>query len=111
MGVGEIVRFTGSAAGDWTQSVGTAVGPTNGATFRWRAPAVGGAATVTLTTGTGSASLALTVVAPNNLTMVRATSHALTAGSAGTCMLTNVTVHPLDVNLGATQWLEVPGPA
>ena len=110
VGVGEVVNFTGSVAGTWTMSRGRALRGSRGATFSWRAPATGGRATITLTTGSGTATKDMTVVAPNRLAMVRSSQHPLTPGTAGACMLCKVTVHPLDVNLGATQWLEVPGP-
>jgi hypothetical protein len=43
--------------------------------------------------------------------MVVSSYHALTAGTAGVCMLTSVTVGPTTVCFGNTEWLEEPGPA
>lgn len=111
VGVGEVVNFTGSASGTWTASAGTpAAGPAN-TTFSWTAPEAPGAATITLTVGGVAVSKTITVVAPTSLSMVVASSHGLTAGKAGVCMLTNVTVGPANVCFGNVEWLEVPGPA
>lgn len=112
VGVGEVVDFTGSAAGTWTASMGTASGP-NSTTFRWTAPATTTptTATITLTVGTQSVPKTVTVVPPNNISMTNAGSHASLVGAGGACMLTAVTFGPTDVCLGAIQTLEVPGPA
>ena len=111
VGVGEVVDFTGSAAGTWAASKGT---PTTGAsstTFRWTAPATAGAATITLTSGTQTATDTVTVVAPDSITMRKVSSHTSQVGAGGACMLNEVKFGPTDVCLGAMQWFEVPGPA
>ena len=111
VGVGEVVNFTGSAAGTWAASQGT---PTTGAsstTFRWTAPATAGAVTVTLTSGTQTATDTVTVVAPDSISMRKVSSHTSQVGAGGACMLNEVKFLPTDVCLGAIQWLEVPGPA
>ena len=111
IGVGEVIVFTGNRAGNWSVNNGTTIGATNGLSLRWRAPAIGGISTIRLTSGGTTATISMNVVPPNGLSMTNVNApHALTAGTAGACMLPNVTILPLDVNLGATQWLEVPGP-
>ena len=109
VGVGEAVVFTGSAAGTWTASAGTATGAAS-ATFNWTAPAVAGSVTVTLKVGTASATDTIDVVAPKSISMRNVGSHTAQVGAGGACMLTEVTIKPTDVCLGAIQWLEVPGP-
>jgi len=109
VGVGEVIVFTGSAAGTWTASAGTATGA-SATTFRWTAPAVAGNVTITLKIGTTTATDSIDVIRPNEISMTNAGSHTAQVGAGGACMLTEVTIKPLDVNFGRTQWLEVPGP-
>ena len=111
VGVGEVVDFTASAAGIWKATNGT---PTTGAsstTFRWKAPAVADTVTIALTSGTQTATDTIKVIAPNAITMRKVSSHTGDIGVGGACMLNEVKFGPDTVNLGATQWLEVPGPA
>lgn len=112
VGVGEIVDFTGSVAGTWTADIGTSSGPSS-TTFRWTAPATTSntTATITLTVGTQTATKTMTVVPPDSISMTNVSSHAALVGAGGACMLTEVTIGPSNVCLGAIQWLEVPGPA
>jgi len=111
VGIGEVIDFTGSAAGTWTATGGTPATAASGTTFAWTAPAAPAAVTITLTVGTQTATKEITVIAPSSLSMVVSSSHPLTAGTAGVCMITNVTVGPTTVSFGNTEWLEVPGPA
>lgn len=111
IGVGERVRLTADTAGTWTVSEGHIIGLNNGASIVWEAPAIAANPTITLTTPGGTKVTPFTVVAPNGLSMVVAANDAIPAGTAGACMITNVTINPLNVNLGRTQWLEIPGPA
>jgi hypothetical protein len=111
IGVGEQVRFTGSASGTWSMSGGTAVGVTSGTTFLWKAPEVGGSVTITLTNGSNTATTTMNVIAPTSLSMTKRSEDSIPAGTAGAGMLLNVTINPLNVCLGETQLLEVPGPA
>lgn len=111
VGVGERVRFTASTAGTWTVSDGHIIGLNTGANIVWEAPEAAANPTITITTPGGTRVVPFTVIAPNGLSMVVGTRHAIPVGTAGACMITNVTVNPLNVNLGRTQWLEVPGPA
>lgn len=111
VGVGERVRFTADTAGTWTVSDGHIIGLNNGASIVWEAPAVATNPTITLTTPGGVKVTPFTVIAPNGLSMVVAANDAIPVGTAGACMITDVTVNPLNVNLGRTQWLEIPGPA
>jgi hypothetical protein len=108
VGVGEVVDFTGSVAGTWTASAGTASGASS-ATFRWTAPATAATVTITLKTGTSTATDTINVVAPSDISMKNVGSHTAQVGAGGACMLTEVTILPKDVCLGAIQWLEVPG--
>ena len=110
VGVGEIVDFSGSAAGTWTASGGTATGASS-TKFRWTAPATAGSVTITLTAGGTPVTDTVNVVAPKDISMKNVGSHATQVGPGGACMLTEVTFKPLDVCLGAIQWLEVPSDA
>jgi hypothetical protein len=110
VGVGEAVDLTASAAGTWSASAGTASGPSS-TTFRWTAPATAGTVAIRLTSGNQQATETITVVAPTGISMRNVGSHASLVGTGGACMLTEVTLLPTSVCLGAVQWLEVPGPA
>ena len=109
--VGEVVEFTGSTSGTWTATGGTPAAGAAGTTFIWTAPGAPGSVTITLTVGTQTVTKVMTVIAPSSLAMVVSSQHPLTAGTAGVCMVTNVTVGPATVSFGNVQWLEVPGPA
>ena len=111
VGVGERVRFTADTAGTWTVSNGRIIGINTGSNMVWEAPPTAASSTISITTPGGTRVLPFTVVAPDDLSMVVARNHAIPAGTAGACMITDVTVEPLNVNFGRTQWLEVPGPA
>jgi hypothetical protein len=111
VGVGEVVDFTGSTAGTWTASAGTPATGASGARFAWTAPDAPATVKITLTVGTQVAEKEITVIAPSSLSMVVSSNHSLTAGTAGVCMVTDVTVGPTTVSFGNTEWLEVPGPA
>ena len=109
--VGEVVEFTGSASGTWTATGGTPAAGAASTTFIWTAPGAPGSVTITLTVGTQTVTKVMTVIAPSSIAMVVSSQHTLTAGTAGVCMVTNVTVGPATVSFGNVQWLEVPGPA
>ncbi|HEX3482628.1 MAG TPA: hypothetical protein VHT91_46780 [Kofleriaceae bacterium] len=111
VGVGEVVELTGSAAGTWAASGGSPAASASGTSFVWTAPDAAGTITITLTVGKQTATKDITVVAPSSLSMVVSSQHGLTAGTAGVCMLTSVTIGPTTVCFGNTEWLEVPGPA
>jgi peptidoglycan hydrolase-like protein with peptidoglycan-binding domain len=111
VGVGERVRFTSPTAGTWTVSDGRIIGLNTGANMVWEAPAVAANPIITITTPGGATATAITVIAPTSLNMVVANRDAIAVGTAGACMITNVTVNPANVSFGRTQWLEVPGPA
>ena len=111
VGVGERVRFTANTSGTWSVSHGRIIGLNTGSNMVWEAPAVATSPTITVTTPGGTRVVPFTVIAPNNLDMAVNTNDAIPAGTAGACMITDVTVEPLSVNFGRTQWLEVPGPA
>jgi peptidoglycan hydrolase-like protein with peptidoglycan-binding domain len=111
VGVGERVRFTANTAGTWTVSDGHIIGINNGANMVWEAPAVASNSAITITTPGGTSTSLFTVIVPDALTMVVGRNDAIAVGTAGACMITDVTINPLNVNLGRLQWLEVPGPA
>jgi len=111
VGVGERVRLTGNTAGTWTASEGTIIGLNTGSNVIWEAPAVAANPVITLTTPGGATATNFTVIAPDSLDMIIGARHNIAVGTAGACMITNVTVQPLNVSFGRTQWLEVPGPA
>lgn len=113
VGVGEAVTFAGSAPGTWSASIGAPKG-FSGAKYRWKAPPVTSATSVTVTlkvSGLPEARKKLTVLPPNKISMKNSGSHTSQVGPGGACMLTEVTFAPLEVNLGAMRWLEEPGPA
>ena len=109
VGVGEEVAFGASAVGTWTASAGTPSGPA-AQSWLWKAPATAATVTITLTAGPQTATDTITVVAPDSISMRNVGSHTAQVGAGGACMLNEVTFNPLDVCLGAIQWLEVPGP-
>ena len=111
VGVGERVRFIADTSGTWTVSHGRIIGLNTGSNIVWEAPPVATSPTITITTPGGTRVVPFTVVAPNNLDMEVNRNDDIAAGTAGACMVTDVTVEPLNVNFGRTQWLEVPGPA
>ncbi|WP_430931729.1 eCIS core domain-containing protein [Saccharicrinis sp. 156] len=111
VGVGERVRFTGDTAGTWTATTGRIIGNNNGVNMVWEAPPIAASPTISLTTTGGATSIHMTVTAPDSLTMTVGGRHAIPAGTAGACMQNNVFIHPMNVNFGRTQWLEVAGPA
>lgn len=108
--VGEVIDFTGSAAGTWSATKGTTAPVGAVAAFQWTAPAKAGSVTIKLTVGGKSAKKKIKVIAPNKLRMAVSSNDALTAGTAGVCMVTNVTIGPAHVSFGNVEWLEVPGP-
>jgi hypothetical protein len=111
VGVKEKVEMTSASPATWSARHGTVV-PTTGTTVIWTAPPTGVVTLIKAILASGKTCLRLmTVKAPNNLTMVKASEHTIPRGTAGACMVTDVTIHPRTVCLGATQWLEVPGPA
>jgi peptidoglycan hydrolase-like protein with peptidoglycan-binding domain len=111
VGVGERVRLTGNTAGTWTATEGRILGINTGSNVVWEAPAVAANPVITLTTPGGATAMNFTVIAPDSLDMVVNRHDAIAVGTAGACMITDVTVNPLNVSFGRTQWLEVPGPA
>lgn len=111
VGVGERVRFSADFAGNWSVSEGRIIGLSTGANMVWEAPPVASDSTVTLTTAGGTQVISMKVIAPDKITMVVVNRHNLPAGHAGACMINDLTINPLNVNFGRTQWLEVPGPA
>lgn len=111
VGVGERVRLTGNTAGTWTASEGTIIGLNTGSNVIWEAPAIAANPVITLTTPGGATATNFTVVIPDSLDMAVGAHDPIAVGTAGACMITNVTANPLNVSFGRTQWLEVPGPA
>ena len=111
VGVGERIRLTGNTAGTWTATEGRIIGLNTGSNVIWEAPAVAANPVITLTTPGGATATNFTVIAPDSLDMVIGSRHTIPVGTAGACMITDVTVQPLNVSFGRTQWFEVPGPA
>jgi hypothetical protein len=104
VGVKERVEMTSSSTATWSAMHGT-ITPTSGTKVIWTAPATGVITTVKAILVTGKQCLRLmTVKAPTSLSMIKNREHALTPGTAGACMITDVTIHPRNVCLGATQW-------
>lgn len=111
VGVGERVRFTSTTAGTWTVTDGRIIGLNTGVNMVWEAPAVASNPTITISTPGGNQAIPFTVIVPDDLTMAVGAHDNIPVGRAGACMITNVTINPLNVSFGRTQWLEVPGPA
>jgi len=111
VGVGEMVRFYGNTAGTWTATEGRIIGLNTGENMVWEAPAVAANPAITLTTPAGTASINMTVITPTSLIMKYSHSENIPAGTAGACMITDVVLHPLNVNFGRVQFAEIPGPA
>jgi hypothetical protein len=111
VGVGERIRLTGNTAGTWTATEGRIIGLNTGSNVIWEAPAVAANPVITLTTPGGATATNFTVIAPDSLDMTIRERHIIPVGTAGACMITDVTVQPLNVSFGRTQWFEVPGPA
>ena len=63
------------------------------------------------TTPAGSASINMTVIAPDTITMNYRSSDNIAVGTAGACMRADFIVHPLNVSFGRVEISEVPGPA
>ena len=111
VGVGEYVRLTGSTAGTWTVSDGRIIGLNTGSNIVWEAPADVSSTTISLTTPGGTTVTQFSVVRPDNIRMIVFGHPPIAAGTAGAHMTLNIVFHPLSVNFGRTQLLEVPGPA
>ncbi len=111
VGVGEFVRFTGNTEGTWTVTGGRIIGLNTGQNMVWEAPPVPMVSIITLTNQAGSASMIMSTKAPDSITLERSAILPIPAGTLGAAMEAAITVHPLNVNFGRTQWFEEPGPA
>lgn len=111
VGVGEFVRFTGNTEGTWTASSGRIIGLNSGQNMVWEAPATPSISIISLTNQAGTANLIFTTVPPRGISLQRSSILPIPTGTLGAAMEADITVLPLNVNLGRTQWLEEPGPA
>ena len=110
IGVGERVRLSANTAGTWSVSEGHIIGLNNGANVIWEAPALASNPTITLTTPGGVKVIPFRVISPDAISMNVVRNEPIPVGTAGACMLLNVTINPLNVNFGRTQFKEIPGP-
>ncbi|HLL20503.1 MAG TPA: hypothetical protein VK427_00145 [Kofleriaceae bacterium] len=110
VGVGEVVSFTGSEAGDWTTTGGKVLSDTNTESFRWSAPASPGSYVITLTVGDRKATKTMVVLAPNAIYFKKVGDIAPPSGQ-GAGMTLNMDIGPKTVSFGAVQIKEKPGPA
>jgi hypothetical protein len=111
IGVGEEVKFTGSASGKWTATGG---GPltANGTTFNWKAPNHAEKTEIKLEVGTKSATLTMKVVEPASTYAVKTSEIPFGAGTAGAAgMILDLYYYPKKVSFGSVEHKEVPGPA
>lgn len=106
--VGEVVRLVGSLDGAWSANHGKLHG-SHGMHTTWTAPASPGTTTIRFSGGGRSTTKKFTVIAPNHLSMKRASVDSWPAGVQGAGMITNVTIGPRSVSFGNVEWLEVPG--
>lgn len=111
VGVGERVTFTSTVAGTWAASSGDpAVGAAN-TTFAWTAPNRPATSNITVTTASGNATVAMTVVAPDHNKVTKISEIAYGAGLAGAGMRLNFDFAPMNVSFANVEFREVSGPA
>lgn len=111
VGVGEFVRFTGNTEGTWSATSGRIIGLNTGHNMVWEAPPTVSVTLITLTNQAGTATMIMTTIPPNGIALRRANILPVPAGTLGAAMEADITVLPMNVNFGRTQWLEQPGPA
>jgi hypothetical protein len=112
VGVGEEVQMTARSPATWAAARGSTVAPSAGTTVIWTAPAIPMTTAVNATLATGTkCSCIMSVEAPKALSLTKVAAHFIPKWTAGVCMRCAVTVLPRNVCLGATRWLEMPGPA
>jgi hypothetical protein len=110
VGVGELVRFKGTAAGAWTATAGKPATGT-GKSFTWTAPDRPAGATVTLTSGSDTASVSLDVFQPSDISAMKLREISFPPGRQGAGMVLNFRFAPLNVSFGNAEAREVEGPA
>ncbi|WP_167612511.1 eCIS core domain-containing protein [Maribellus sediminis] len=111
VGVGEFVRFTGNTEGTWSATSGRIIGLNSGQNMVWEAPAVPSVSVISLTNQAGTANIVFSTIPPQAIALRRSAILPIPTGTLGAAMEADITVLPLNVNLGRTQWLEQPGPA
>ena len=111
VGVGEIVTFTGSAAGTWTASAGKPAVAAAGSKFEWVAPGRAASVTIQLKVGQQTASETMTVVEPAGLTADKVLKETFPSGTQGAGMYLRFCCLPANVVFGAVEVNEWPGPA
>ncbi|QIA08473.1 eCIS core domain-containing protein [Draconibacterium halophilum] len=111
VGVGEFVRFTGNTEGTWSATSGRIIGLNSGQNMVWEAPATPSISIISLTNQAGTANIIFSTLPPRGISLQRSNILPIPAGTLGAAMEANITVLPLNVNLGRTQWFEEPGPA
>lgn len=111
VGVGEQVVFTSTVSGTWAASAGDPAAGAAGTTFAWTAPNRAASADITVTTASGNATLAMTVVEPNANNITKISEIAYGAGLAGAGMRLNFDFAPMNVSFANVEMREVSGPA
>jgi hypothetical protein len=107
--MGEVVYFdVGGLDATWTASAGWPPRRTARPAFAWELPEPG-TATITATLADGrTASVDMTVVAPDSLRMRKESEDSEAAGTAGAGMWLIPRFGPSSVNFGNVEWLEEP---
>jgi hypothetical protein len=111
VGVGEQVVFTSTVSGTWAASAGDPAAGAAGTTFAWKAPNRAASADITVTTASGNATLAMTVVEPNANNVSKIADIPYGAGLAGAGMRLNFDFAPMNVSFANVEFREVSGPA
>lgn len=108
-GVGEMVVFRATTAGDWNASTGSPSAAFETDELHWQAPETPGSCTVTFTANGQSVSMTVRVLAPERMSFTKG-ADLPPPGTVGAEMHCQITFAPLDVSFDAIQWLEEPGP-
>jgi hypothetical protein len=109
IGIGEVVYFTADRPVNWTASQGFPTAKDNQAMLTWEPNAVGSATiTATPVAGGAPATMTMTAVAPQSITMAKKDDYGTPPGNAGMHLI--MTFAPTNVSFRNLEELEEPGP-
>lgn len=111
VGVGEEVDFHHPLSGKWTASDGIGKADSTGATFRWQAPAVAGAARIQFMHLLGATSIDMEIVSPDGLEYEKTGELAYPSGVSAAGMTLKSELLPKYVCFSNVETLEHEGPA